>query len=61
MSWNGPLDELITVGEAARLLGGTEDQVGVMIDEGLLTDRPQGDGSRALLRAEVMAATELGG
>jgi hypothetical protein len=56
---SGAPDELIGVDEASALLEVTPDRVEVMVSEGLLT--PAIGGELRFVRAEVLAARELGG
>ena len=56
----GQPDELISIGEAASVLGTGEEQVETMIQEGMLSPVGAGADTR-LRRAEVQAAAELGG
>lgn len=51
--------DLVSLAEAARMLGVPEEQVGVMIDDGLLTPVVDG-GETRVRRAEVLAAGEAG-
>ena len=53
-------DEIISIGEAARLLDAGEEQVRAMVDQGLLSPVGDGDGPR-FRRSEVLAAAEMGG
>ena len=50
---------MVTLDEAASILGVTVEQVRVMIDEGLLVTL-EGTASGRLLRAEVLGVAELG-
>ncbi len=54
------LDDLLDIEGAAAILGVSVDRVQVMVDDGMLTWEEGGDGPR-FLRAELLAARELGG
>lgn len=53
-------DDVIGADEARELLGVTEEQIDVLVEEGILT-RVERDGRPGFLRAEVEAARLQGG
>lgn len=60
MSGTDHLEEMVPIEEAARLLGTSEQQVQVMIHDGLLTTN-EVSGEARVRRAEVLAVSEMGG
>lgn len=54
-------DDVIGVGEASELLEVPPAQVGVLVDDGVLTPVDDGAGGTGFSRAEVMAARLMGG
>lgn len=52
---------MIDAQEAARLLEVTNEQIPVMVDEGILTPVDDGRGATGFARSEVMAARLMGG
>ena len=59
-STQGPLDELLDVEEASAVLEVPVEQVLAMAEQGLLTPEEGSSGPR-FLRAELLAAREIGG
>jgi predicted site-specific integrase-resolvase len=57
---SGP-DDLVTVAEAAEIIGVVRDRIEVMVRQGLLAVASEVDGEPRFVRAEVEAVREAGG